>query len=462
MRIAAALVAAVTLTACPARAVEPVAAVDVVRDGDRWTADYRFKREAPVWVFAMSPLTRVNPRSFRPESWTVETPGVRLERRGWYDVLVADDGSVPERVRVRFRPFSEDIETASDAAMVFTDGSVALYSLQWKASPAASIEEVATYPIDPGHVPSFAAPTNVSLRDAAGPVLVDGRRTARAALTGDQETYVFFGRAAPVQTAAVTTIIDPATPGWLKAFTLSTLPPIFERYDRLLGPRPGGKPTLMVTWNGATPGRTSFGGSVLPGQMVLRLEGEGLTRDNARLREIARWFVAHEAAHFWLGQAVIYESSQDLWITEGGADLLGYRTVAAMDPRFDVRAALQKALDDCRASASKGPIATANERGDAKAYYNCGVVFGLLAEKAWGGQFHAFVRQLIAANQDDKLVSRREWLSLLDSRTPGLSLGRRIGSLLDQPTASPALWADLLKAGGIKFKLRPDGSPELL
>lgn len=462
MRIVAALAAAVTLTACPARATEAVAAVEIVRDGDSWTADYRFQRAAPVWVFAVSPLTRVNPRSFRKESWTVETPGVRLERRGWYDVLVADKGNVPDRVRVRFRPFTEDIETASDAAMAFTDGSVALYSVQWKASPAASLAEVERYPADMGFVPSFAPPTSVTLRDTAGPILVEGRRVERAVLTGDRETYVLFGQARAVERPTLTTIIDPATPDWLKQFTLSSLPPIFDRYARLLGPRSRGRPTLMVSWNGATPGRTSFGGSVLPGQMVLRLEGEGLTRENPRLREIARWFVAHEAAHFWLGQAVIYESNADLWITEGGADLLAYRTVAALNPSFNARAALQQALDDCIAATRSEPMITAVARNQPKVHYNCGAVLGLVAERAWGGEFHRFVRQLIAANQDDKQVSRGEWLSLLDSRTPGLGLGQRIGSLLDNPNPGPQPWADLLAAGGIKFRLRADGSPELL
>ncbi len=67
----------------------------------------------------------------------------------------------------------------------------------------------------------------------------------------------------------------------------------------------------------------------------------------ANVRSGALWFAAHEGAHFWLGQAVSYVRPQESWITEGGADLLAYRAVGAIDPLFDEPAALQKALDAC-------------------------------------------------------------------------------------------------------------------
>jgi hypothetical protein len=461
MRLLTALLAGLALTACPASAADPIAAVEVTRDGDRWTADYRLHADAPLWVLAVSPLTRERPRSYRPESWTIETPGVRLERHGWYDVLVADKGNVPRTVRVRFKPFAEDIETSSDPALVFTDGTVALYSVQWKVLPAATRQEVAAYPIDVAFVPDSGVPTQVVIRDRAGPVLLDGRRVAEARLTGDKETYVVTGPTKPVESAALQTILDPALPPWIKRFTTAELPPILDRYARLLGPPPAGKPLLMISWNGATRGRTSLGGSVLPGQMVIALEGEGLLKPSRPVEEGTRWFVAHEGAHFWLGQQVIYSDVSETWITEGGADLLGYRTVAALDPKFDVRGALQKALDRCLASSRKGPIATAQGRGDFKAFYNCGAIFGRVAEQASGGDFARFVRELIAENRNDKTVSRAEWLALLD-RKAGRKLSRHIGFLLDNPTTNAQPWVTLLEAGGIRFRLRPDGSPELI
>jgi hypothetical protein len=57
--------------------------VEITRRGDEWTAEYEFDREAPVWVFPRTDVTREDPHSWRPLSWRVETRGVRLERRGF-------------------------------------------------------------------------------------------------------------------------------------------------------------------------------------------------------------------------------------------------------------------------------------------------------------------------------------------------------------------------------------------
>src|SRR5690349_4007971 len=84
-------------------------AVAVVRDGDAWTAEYRFPRGAPVWAFIRSANAEATGQSWRAASWTVDTPGVRLERLGRYDALVADRGNVPEVVRVRFTPFTDEV-----------------------------------------------------------------------------------------------------------------------------------------------------------------------------------------------------------------------------------------------------------------------------------------------------------------------------------------------------------------
>ncbi|HKH28415.1 MAG TPA: hypothetical protein VKA61_08770, partial [Sphingomicrobium sp.] len=101
----------------------PVASVEVLRNGDKWTAEYRLAKRSPVWVFSDSIEAREVKGSWRAGSWKVLTPGVRLERRGWYDVLVADRGDVPQKVTVSFTPFVQDIEAAYDAALAFTDGS---------------------------------------------------------------------------------------------------------------------------------------------------------------------------------------------------------------------------------------------------------------------------------------------------------------------------------------------------
>ena len=137
----------------------------------------------------------------------------------------------------------------------------------------------------------------------------------------------------------------------------------------------------------------SMGGSVLPGP-----DRDGARRRGRAPRPIprrahhARWFIAHEAAHFWLGQAISYDRPRDSWITEGGADLLAFRATAAVDPTYDVRerAAARRAPNaavPAPSAASPRPTSASEHR----AYYACGAVFALVAEQASGGNFGDFV-----------------------------------------------------------------------
>lgn len=434
------LAAALLLVATPALATpEPIATADVVRDGDSWTVDYQLDMRAPVWVFARSDLPRVKRQSWRIDTMQVLTPGVSLRRIGHYDALVAEKGNVPAKVRLRFRPFTDDIESSYDAALGFTDGSVALYSQQFKLVPLKSIAEAGAAPIVSDELPSAMHPTRVTFRDRSGPLLAEGKQQSSFTIA-DDDAYILFGKTEPIINKSLTTIIDPELPKWLGDFITADLPRMIEGYAEKLGPPPTGQPTLMASWNGPTSGVTSMGGSVLPGMVVMTFEGEGVLQQSEAVRNSLRWFVAHESAHFWLGQVVSYEGPQDSWITEGGADLLAIRAVAAAEPGFDVSKRLREARDECLPFLAKGGVATSNLRGDHRAYYACGTVIALAAEQASGGDFTSFVRGLIERHGDDRMVTRAEWLSLLEERAPGMSV--EVVKLLDQPHADAAAALD--------------------
>lgn len=449
------------IVAAPALAATSVANVKVDRDGKSWIAEFELKVDAPVWAFHDSMLPRESKSSFRADSWIVETAGVKLERHGWYDAFVAVRGNVPRNVRVRFTPYAKDIEASYDAALAFSDGSVALYDRKFKVVPMPSVEAVAKAPIDGDALPEVERQTTVWFEDRNHGILALGQRLESVALP-DKGTYVLFGPIAVTEGDALASAIDPNLPRWLSTKLASDLPKILKSYAASMGSAPGNRPTLMVSWAGPTPGVTSMGGSVLRDMVVMTFEGDGVAVENREIANGALWFIAHEAAHFWLGQAISYDNPRQGWITEGGADLLAIRAVAASDPQFDARGRLQGALDRCAAFLAKGGVATANERGDHKAYYDCGAIVSLAAEKASGGNFAGFVTALIARNADDGTVSRAEWLALLDARAPGRGLPDSIAAILDGRPANPnAALADLLKRAGIAFALNAQGAPQL-
>ncbi len=440
------LLALLVAFSAPALATpEPVAKVTVERSGNSWTADYRLLEKAPVWAFAKSVLPRESKTSWRIGTVRVLTPGVKLQRVGNYDALVSAKGPLPARIKMTFTPYLEDIEAGYDPALALADGSVALYADQFKLVPIRSLVALRKVGPDDDQLPASVQPTHMVFVDRAGPVLVHGQREAKVSLV-EGDAYVLFGEAKPVIGPAMTTIMDPALPKWVADYLNTELPKVLGHYREQLGPSPVGQPTLLVSWAGPEPHQVSLSGSVLPGMVVMTLKGDGIVHPNEKVSHYARWFVSHEAAHFWLGQAVAYSNPSESWITEGGAELLAFRATAVADPTFDIKARLSEAKAECAPFLANGGVASAYERpGDFRAYYACGAIIALAAEKASGGDFGDFVKTLIDRYGADGIVTRAEWLALLDERSPGLSSA--VAELLDRKQADPQAALDKFIAG---------------
>lgn len=443
--------------AAPEAPVEPGPEVTVTRDGDRWTADYVLPSDAPVWAFIRSALKMDGSAAWRQEQWTVETPGVVLERQGHLDILRATNGGpVPRRVRIVMRPASENLQADYNPAIVFTDGSAAIYSGHFSVFPVDSVERAREMPLDLNEVQFDSRDTTVKWRDTVGPVLVGGERRADASSTG-RGTYALFGRMPLVDSPRLATVIDPQLPGWISTELADFAPRVADYYVQRLGPGQTAKPTIMISWNGPTPQFRSMGGSVLAGMIVMAFEGDNVVQASDEMRDHARWFIGHESAHFWLGQTVGYAVSRDAWITEGGADLMAVRALSVLYPAYNARGELQQEVDDCTRLAVQ-PVSSANRRGEHRAYYACGAVFAMAAEaaqkRATGGDWFDFVKGLIDANREDGKVEREEWLAALLQITGDPDVRREIDALLDTGAPDPAvLIARLFDRTGVAYRM---------
>ncbi len=440
------------------------AQVAVERSGETWTAEFDFASDSPAWAFYASGLTRVGDRSWRAASWTVETPGVRLERRGHYDVLVAERGNVPRRVRIRFKPFGEDLLSNYDPALIFTDGGVALFSDQFDLFPVASAAAAEQLPLDTNQAKIAPGLTRAGFRYRGGKLLHAGRRHDALTLTNGR-SYVLFGGGDPVDTPDLATVVDPQLPGWLKTELVSTSGRLLAHYTARLGPRLGPKPTVMVSWAGPTPSLRSMGGSVLPGLVVMTFEGDAITTPDKVVSASAVSFIAHEAAHFWLGETIRHPGPNQAWITEGGADLLAFRATAALDPTFDAKARLQRSLDGCVKGVAGKPLRTAAERNEGQAYYDCGAMFGLAAHTysaRSGGDFESFWRKLIDENRG-KTVDEAIWLAQLAKAAGNDRSARLIREFLDASDPDPSIrLAALFAEAGVPHRRGANGRLELL
>ena len=443
----------IALAALAGSATAPVE-VAVQRDGDGFVAEYRFPREAPAWGFFRSSSAAATAKPWRPQSWTVLTPGVRLERRGSQDALVAKDGGpVPASVRVRVTPFTGDLDADYVPALRLGGGSVALFDGHFSAYSVDSATQLETLP--PGFDPKLVGDSGTRVRfhgdglHVAGDV--EGYREGRSA-----GAYGLYELPPASVQDGVATVIDSELPAWLAADLKTLTPRVIEALSSRLGASGVAEPTILAAWEGGEQKGAGMNGGTLKGLILMRFDGAAALERNPELSEMALWFIAHEAAHFWLGQSVRYASPRDGWITEGGADLLAIRVMQQIDPSYDPRPKLNEALRDCGTLADQ-PVASAIERNEHRAYYACGTLFALVAEKSNGGDFFGFTRALIEQNRADGIVSGEEWLGQL-----GSAQAAHIRALVEQGASDPqAKLAALLGDSGMETVRNADGSLRL-
>jgi len=435
--------------------------VAVSRAGDGFEAEFRLPRAAPAWGFFRSSDARAGGGAWRPASWTVLTPGVRLVRRGRYDALVGQAGrAVPRSVRVRFTPFTGDLVADYVPALRLGGSGVALFDGHFAIFSVGSPDRLDRLPVDLADTAVGDTGTTVRFSAPSGRLRLAGDIAGFRA-GSSQGTYGLFDVPQASEQDGMATVIDGGMPAWLASDIREFTPRVLARYRAALGSPGNLRPTVLASWaGGETPG-INLNGGVLRGLVLMRLAGRQATTPDPRVRAAVHRFIAHESAHFWLGQALEYERTSDSWIMEGGADLLAIRTLAATEPGFDARGALQKSLDNCIAASRKGGLASAGERGDNQAWYDCGAILSLAAERTSGGDFGRFVRAMIATNPDRR-IGAAEWLSLLDRAAPGRGLAALAGLLLASAQSDSAGWTALLQAAGVPVRIRPNASPELL
>lgn len=435
------------------------------RDSDGvWLLEYRFAHAAPAWFFLRS-AKALDGKPWRSQSWSVETPGVRLERIGHYDVLIGD-GAPLKTVRIRVRPYSDPVEADYQPAMVFSDGGVGVFSDHQLAAPLATIAAVRDLPADLNGVAFDQVPTRLTVRDPGKTLLFNGklhRGTVRLMLD-QQQAYVYSGPARPVATPAFVGIIDPGLPVWAREELNRFTPRLFDYYTTRLGRPAGTRPTLLASWGGTTLPGISLGGSVLDGMVVMDLKGAAMVEAKPALLAQTRWFIGHESAHFWMGQTVRTTRRSAAWMTEGAADVMAVRALAHFHPEYDARGRLQKSIDDCIAINGSKPLSGAYERSEHRANYACGAVLMMAAEgtvrkRDPRADLFTWLRTLIDPNRKAGVITPDHWLTAF-AASGGVGV-EQVRMFLDRGMPDPAVFiAELLTANGVA--VRRDGARVIL
>lgn len=455
----AGIAALLALFASPAAAqrYEPVD-VTVSRQGDAFIAEFDFPRSEKAWGFFRSSPSATDNRSWRLQSWQVLTPGVSLERRGKFDAFVGSNGSpVPQKVRIRLTPFTGHLAADYVPALRLGGKSVALFDGHYAAFSVPRPAMLDTLP---------AAFDTSLVGDGGTRVRFRGNKLR---LAGDVEgyragmsegTYGLYEVPRASVRSGVATVIDGDLPQWLADDLASFTPQVIDVLTKGLGPSAITEPTILAAWEGAERDGASYNGGTLKGLVLMRFEGKSALQKLPALADLAHWFIAHEASHFWLGQTVRYKTQHDSWILEGGAEVLAMRTVEKLQPGFSAKKKINEALRECAEFADE-PVATALERDEHRAYYACGAVFALVAEKV-NGDFYGFVSELIDANRTDRELTAAEWFDALDRTSGSRAHSAAIRALTERGSTEPkAALAKLLTGANISHVLNANGVPQL-
>lgn len=429
-----------------------------------WLLEYRFARAAPAWFFVRS-SNAIDGKPWRARSLQVETPGVRLERIGHYDVLVGD-GRPLSAVRIRVTPYIDPIIADYQPVLAFSDGGVGIYSDHHLLAPLASSAAAKELPLDLNGFPFEQVATRLTVRDPGKALLFEGKlyRDAVRLKLEKQQSYIYSGPARAVATPAFVGIIDPGLPQWTRDELDRFTPRLFDFYTQRLGKPTGARPTLLAAWGGTAFKGVSQGGSVLDGMVVMNLKGAGMVDPKPALIAQTRWFIGHEGAHFWMGQTVRAKRRSESWMTEGGADLMAVRALAHYDPAYDVRARLQRSIDECITVNGSKPLSGALERGEHRANYDCGAVLMMAAEGAARkrdakSDLFTWLQTLIEPNRKTGLVTADDWIGAFTAVGGVGAADVRV--FLDRGVPDPAAFiAELLASNGVA--VRRDGARVIL
>lgn len=443
----------------PSPGVETVLAREA--DGS-WLLEYRFTRPAPAWFFVRSALD-LDGKPWRPQSLAVETPGVRLERQGRYDVLTGD-GTPLTAVRLRMKPYGDALQADYTPVLRFSDGGLAIYSEHYLVAPLASAAAAAALPGDLNGVTFDTVPVQLAIRDPGRTLLLRGKtyRGEAKLWLNERDAYIYSGPAKLVDTSAFAGIVDPALPAPVRAELDAFMPRLMAYYTERLGQPATGRPTALVSWGGAAFKGSSLGGSVLAGMVVMDIKGTKVAEADPAVLTRLRWFLGHESAHFWMGQTVRYSRRHEAWILEGAADLMAVRAFKHLDPGYDDRAELQREVDDCIKVNGTNPLSSASDRDAHRANYACGAVLlmaaeGMMRRRDPDADVFTWLKRLIDANRADGVVTQAKWIEAFDAVAADREITARLRAFIDKGAADPADFVHhLLAAAGVAVR-REDG-----
>ncbi len=451
------LLAAALLVPGAASTAEPAVKTRLSHEKTGWVVDYTFAQPSAVWEFrrVRDSLDKVH---WRAVSFIVETPGVTFAHIGRHDVFYRADKRPIRYVRFRIVPFARPLDSDYKPWLLFSDGAAAFYTGHLAVSPMTAVPDAD----GPADIESGQVAQTLRVSAPHQSLRLNGQATTGTAempITDTNGTYLYAGAIAPASTPYMAQVVDPALPGWVRDNLDTLAPDLMRLYATRLGKPAVARPMVLMAWEGAERNGYSLSGGVVDGGgvMAIGLSGKKILSADPAVTRALQLFYAHEASHFWMGQAVRLTRREDAWISEGGADFLAVASLQVLDAAFDPRPRLQDELDQCLALDGPGEaLATAEARGKSKGAYACGAILALAAESAsrrhdTHADGFSFQRRLIDAGRATGTVTEALWLGQF-ADVASADLSQEVRAFIDNGVDDPkAFWERLFTATGVPF-----------
>lgn len=416
---------------------------------DEWQATYQL--EVPVTQLTF--LGDVKP--FRSKGFQFADTDFEVQEVHEKEVVKRKDGAKFSAFHFNFKLGSTVSEGAYPFSIVFSDGSAALHTgyLSVVEDPAQSSNAVFTFE---------------SLEEEN--IFVNGESNRTWSPVNEFDVaYVYFGSLIPRGRESLKMLSDPTVPTWLKKLSDKVLPEIFSFYEAEFSQ----KPKVFVitrTYDLENKETSRLNGSAYPGWILLNAAGADWKKPTREFRNRFVSLVAHEAMHRFQGRPA-GDFVQRAWLIEGTAEFFKNQALAKLgySNRQEMLAELSDAANKCVIILGNNQM-TLNKPSEGESFYGtyvCGYVLHyathrrLLSNTA-EGLFSLWRKMLAYANDHNGNVDESDYFKVLNdfSVPPNyLELARRFISTQHEKPVDAV--ADLLRAGGVKFKLRkPKGKDE--
>lgn len=385
---------------------------------------------------------------YRDKRWAFEDAGFVIEAGENAERLVRRDGEAFDRVVFIAEPHDVRLEKNYQPTARYGEGGVLVYTGHFTPRSEDGARVDAAF----GFYPSPDA------RAVAFGERADALENWRSPTA--HPSYVYMGPVAPAETDDVMAIVDPDAPRWIVDEFYDFTPRVFARLSDAFGFALETRPNLFLAAPlGSEPGRLSYAGDAVPGQVQITLEGQAWSQTSDKALAIFRRATIHEAVHLWQAAARPGAEGAPDWIHEGAADAIAAETLVALGlwDGAAYEADFVAARNECAQRLQMGSLAGAEARRDFRAVYACGHVIAAAVSRAEDASVADFWRAFVVRSAQTDGYTEATFLELVRERTGDAEFAYALRAFIRTPPADPEREIDRL-LGAAAAPLAPSGA----